>query len=71
MTSGEFRDLVNSKVVVLDGATGSNLHRLGMDTGRCPEKWMIDNADKVIDLQRRFIEAGTDIIFAPTLQPIE
>lgn len=66
MTSGEFRDLVNSKVVVLDGATGSNLHRLGMDTGRCPEKWMIDNADKVIDLQRRFIEAGTDIIFAPT-----
>ncbi|NLY47884.1 MAG: dihydropteroate synthase [Clostridiales bacterium] len=66
MTRGSFRALAESKIVILDGATGSNLHKLGMDPGKCPEKWMIENSDKVIDLQRRYIEAGTDILFAPT-----
>lgn len=66
MTVNEFKELIESKIVILDGATGSNLQKRGMVSGVCPEQWMTDNADSVIDLQREFLEAGTDILFAPT-----
>lgn len=66
MTKSEFKRLIESKIVILDGATGSNLQKKGMHTGICPELWMIDNAEKLVDLQLEFLEAGTDILFAPT-----
>ena len=66
MTKREFMDLIESKIVIVDGATGSNLQKRGMPSGVCPEKWMIENPQAVIDLQREFLEAGSDIIFAPT-----
>lgn len=66
MTRNEFRSLAESKIIILDGATGSNLQSRGLRPGVCPEQWMIDNKDAVIDLQAGYLEAGTDIIFAPT-----
>lgn len=66
MTKKEFRNLAESKIIILDGATGSNLQSEGLHPGICPEQWMIDNKQKVIDLQLKYLEAGTDILFAPT-----
>ncbi|MBH1940577.1 homocysteine S-methyltransferase family protein [Mobilitalea sibirica] len=66
MTKQEFLSLTQSKIVILDGATGSNLQKRGMAAGVCPECWMVDNKEKVVELQREFLEAGTDILFAPT-----
>lgn len=66
MTKKEFKSFIESKIVILDGATGSNLQKKGMVPGVCPEKWMVDNKNVVVDLQRGFLEAGTDIILAPT-----
>lgn len=66
MTDKEFRAFTESKIVILDGATGSNLQKRGMPAGVCPEKWMMEHPDAVIELQRQFLEAGTDILFAPT-----
>lgn len=66
MTRSEFRDLVSKKIVLLDGATGSNMQKSGMPVGVCPEKWILDNPRPFIDLQKGYIEAGTDILYAPT-----
>jgi len=66
MTKQDFISLVQSKIVILDGATGSNLQKRGMPSGICPEVWMLKNREVVIDLQREFLEAGSDILFAPT-----
>lgn len=66
MTEQEFKELIHSRIVFLDGATGSNLQRRGMPTGVCPEQWMLANKDSVVKLQSEFLEAGTDILFAPT-----
>ncbi len=66
MTRKDFRKLIESKIVILDGATGSNLQKRGMESGICPELWMVENADIVCQLQQNFLEAGTDILFAPT-----
>lgn len=66
MTREEFRELTTRGVVLLDGATGTNLQKAGMPVGVCPEKWILDNPKVLMDLQERYVEAGTQILLAPT-----
>lgn len=66
MTRQEFIELTKRKYVYLDGATGSNLQMAGMPAGVCPEKWILDHPKTLIDLQKQFVKAGTDILYAPT-----
>lgn len=66
MTREAFRELVKNGLVLLDGATGTNLQKAGMPVGVCPEQWILENSEVLIDLQKRYVEAGTDILFAPT-----
>ena len=66
MTRKEFENLCNSRIVLLDGATGTNLQKAGMPAGVCPELWMVEHEDAVKELQMAFLEAGTDILYAPT-----
>lgn len=66
MTREEFRKLTQDRVLLLDGATGSNLMKRGMPSGVCPEKWMLEHKETVRELQEEFIEAGADILYAPT-----
>lgn len=62
----EFQNLVNSRILFLDGATGSNLMKRGMPAGVCPEEWILEHKDVFIELQQEYVEAGSDIIYAPT-----
>lgn len=66
MTKQKFRELVTEKYIYLDGATGSNLQLAGMPVGVCPEQWILENKDILIHLQKSFVEAGSNIIYAPT-----
>lgn len=66
MNKQEFRELINKKVVLLDGATGSNLQKRGMPTGVCPELWICEHPEVLQGLQREYVEAGSDIVYAPT-----
>lgn len=66
MTREAFRELVKKDPVLLDGATGTNLQKAGMPVGVCPEQWILENSEVLIDLQKQYVEAGTDILFAPT-----
>ena len=66
MTRAEFKQLVQNGPVILDGATGTNLQMAGMPVGVCPEQWIIEHPQVMIDLQRAYVEAGTQILLAPT-----
>ena len=66
MTKQEFADLTANNIVYLDGATGSNLMREGMPAGVCPEKWILEHSKVLRDLQERYVEAGSNILYAPT-----
>lgn len=66
MTREEFRKRVREKKIILDGATGSNLQKRGMPTGVCPEEWILEHPEVLIGLQREYIEAGSDVVYAPT-----
>lgn len=52
--------------MILDGATGSNLTKAGMPKGVCTEKWAMEHRDVVIALQRGYVDAGSNIVYAPT-----
>lgn len=62
----EFEKLTSESLIFLDGATGSNLIKRGMPAGVCPEKWILEHEDIFIGLQREYVEAGSNIIYAPT-----
>ncbi|MCQ2080079.1 MAG: homocysteine S-methyltransferase family protein [Lachnospiraceae bacterium] len=66
MKKQEFKELCSKKFIYLDGATGSNLVKAGMPSGVCPEKWIIDNPEAIINLQRQYVDAGSNIVYAPT-----
>ena len=66
MTIQEFRRLTESKIVLLDGAMGSNLRAAGMPAGVCSELWAMEHPDAVFSLLRAYVVAGSDIIYAPT-----
>lgn len=66
MTRQEFRELAESRIVFLDGATGSNLQKAGMPTGVCPEQWILEHPDVFIGLQKNYLKSGTDILYTPT-----
>jgi len=66
MKKEEFRKLAASKILFLDGATGSNLMKAGMPAGICPEKWILEHEDIMENLQREYVRAGSNILYAPT-----
>ena len=66
MTGQEFKCLCQKKIVILDGATGTNLQKAGMPAGVCPEAWILEHKEVLKKLQKRFLQAGTDILYAPT-----
>ncbi len=65
MTRSEFNDIAKY-YLYLDGATGSNLVRAGMPSGVCPERWILEHPDVMLELQKQYVAAGTNILYAPT-----
>lgn len=65
MTRDEFQKLTGD-IVLLDGATGSNLMAAGMPRGICTEIWVMEHKEVIQKLQRGYIEAGSRVIYAPT-----
>ena len=66
MTKQEFAALTGAGIVLLDGATGSNLRAAGMPVGVPPERWALDYPQALLDLQRAHVCAGSQILCAPT-----
>jgi 5-methyltetrahydrofolate--homocysteine methyltransferase len=54
------------EILVADGATGSNLQKMGLQPGRPPEDLIIDNPEIILKLASSFVEAGSDIILTCT-----
>lgn len=60
-------DLIGErKVLLADGATGTNLFSAGLQTGDAPELWNIDHPDRITTLHKNFVDAGSDIILTNT-----
>ncbi len=55
--------LLNERPFLLaDGALGTNLFSMGLETGDAPELWNADHPERIADLCQQFIDAGSDIL---------
>jgi 5-methyltetrahydrofolate--homocysteine methyltransferase len=66
MNKKEFKDFLSNGLVILDGATGTELIKAGMPAGVCSELWCLENPPAVKNLQDGYISAGSQIIYTPT-----
>ena len=63
----KFLERLNSgEILVADGATGSNLQKMGLKPGKPPEDLIIDDPDTLLKLASSFANAGSDIILTCT-----
>ena len=68
LSAAEFRSLLKNGPLILDGATGSNLMKMGMPRGGSTEQWILEHPDALVSLQRSYVEAGSRVLYAPTFQ---
>lgn len=66
MTSKLQKLLDEKSVLLLDGATGTNLFGMGLQSGDSPEFWNVDHPDRIAAHYRSFIDAGSDVVLTNT-----
>jgi 5-methyltetrahydrofolate--homocysteine methyltransferase len=67
-----FAELLSARgVLVADGATGTNYQQMGLEPGAAPEQWVVDAPDRVRELHRRFVEAGSELVLTCTFGATE
>jgi 5-methyltetrahydrofolate--homocysteine methyltransferase len=52
--------------VITDGAWGTQLQLRGMPVGSCPDAWNLTNPDKVEEVARAYVDAGSQVILTNT-----
>ena len=58
--------LAEKRVLLADGATGTNYFDMGLMAGDPPEMWTTDHPARVAKLHKDFVDAGADIILTNT-----
>lgn len=61
-----YRLLENSNFVFLDGGMGTMLQSMGVETGHIPELLNVTGPAPIMEIHRRYVESGSDIIYANT-----
>lgn len=59
-------ELLQHRVVILDGGLGSSLIALGLESGRNPTLWNLEQPDRVREVHAAFIASGSDVIHSNT-----
>ena len=68
LTKEQFQKRIAGGIFLLDGATGSNLQKMGMPRGCCAEEWILYHPEVLVSLQREYALAGSQILYTPTFQ---
>ncbi len=64
--SNPFLDRLNQGTLVSDGATGTNLQKVGLKAGMHPEAWVMEDPQKITTLEQSFVDSGSDLILTCT-----
>lgn len=59
-------EIVLQRRLVCDGAMGTQLMLAGLEAGGCGEMWNLLHPDRILAIQRRYVEAGADCIITNT-----
>lgn len=58
--------LLGSRPLLLDGGLGSSLIAMGLPLGQAPERWVLEQPERIEAVHRSFARAGSDILHACT-----
>lgn len=59
-------DYLKEHIVYLDGGMGTLLQKRGLQPGELPERWNVSHPEVIIDIQKSYFDAGTNIICTNT-----
>lgn len=59
-------DVLKERPLLADGAMGTQLMMAGLEQGSCGEAWNITSPERVLAIQRRYVEAGSDCLLTNT-----
>jgi 5-methyltetrahydrofolate--homocysteine methyltransferase len=59
-------EALKERVLLADGAIGTELQKAGLEPGGCVERWNIDHPERLLAIQRAYAEAGSDCISTNT-----
>lgn len=57
---------LGKELIFFDGGTGTLLQEKGLKPGELPEVWNLERAGEMVDIHRRYYEAGSDIVLTNT-----
>lgn len=57
---------IRNRVLVCDGAMGTQLQSAGLELGACGEHWNITHPDTILAIQSAYTEAGADCLITQT-----
>lgn len=63
-----FRDALNSRILVGDGAMGTFLYKMGFPIGVPYEQYVTTKPEAVLDVHRQYVAAGAQVIQTNTYQ---
>ncbi len=61
-----FKEFLKNNIVYLDGGMGTLLQQRGLQPGEHPEAWNITHPDVIVDIQRSYFEAGSNVVCSNT-----
>jgi 5-methyltetrahydrofolate--homocysteine methyltransferase len=62
----QIKNIAESKLLILDGAAGTQLQARGMPGGACPELWCLENPESIKAVHRDYLQAGSDVVYTCT-----
>ncbi|MGI9368293.1 MAG: betaine--homocysteine S-methyltransferase [Ruegeria sp.] len=66
MTNALSKLLATTDAILADGATGTNLFNMGLQSGDAPELWNTDAPEKILALYKGSVDAGSDLFLTNT-----
>ncbi len=66
ITKPRLQDAVRERPLLCDGAMGTQLMLAGLESGGCGEAWNLAHPERVLAIQRRYAEAGSDCLITNT-----
>jgi 5-methyltetrahydrofolate--homocysteine methyltransferase len=64
--SFKIQSLLQKQVLILDGATGTELQKKGLPSGVCPEIWCLENPALLSDVHASYVQAGAQVVYTCT-----
>ncbi len=66
MDRKQFARLFEERILLLDGATGTQMMKRGMPAGVCPELWAIEHPEALASVQKAYVAAGSHAVYTFT-----